>query len=195
MADILTIADARTACRIPSADTSNDADLTGTYIPAVTIVVEDMAGPVMTQTGLTWTVDGGRTFVNLPTKVTAVTSVTETGTALVAGVDYTVNLRAGIVTRGSTQQPYIFLPGQQNIVVTYNAGYAAASTNVLAHHKLAARIILRQMWQADQQGTGAGRQINGAGNDLDTVSTPSGFLIPRRAFELLKATPNVPGFA
>lgn len=195
MTAILTLADARTACRIAAADTTNDSDLTTTYIPAVAVVCEDQAGPILAVSGLTWTVDGGRTFVVLPSKPTAIASVTETGVALAAGVDYTVNLRAGIITRGSTQTPYVFLPGQQNVVVTYSAGYAATTADVTANHRLAARIILRQMWQADQQGTGAGRQINGAGVDLDTVSTPSGFLVPRRAYELLKATPGLPGFA
>lgn len=192
MADILTLPDARLAIRAIAADTSNDTDLTNTYIPATTTIVEDVVGPVMTATGLTWTVDGGKTQILLPSAVTAVTAVTETGTVLVANVDYTVNLRAGVVTRGSTQTPYVFLPGQQNIVVTYNAGLYAAPANVPANIKLGARIILRQMWQADQQG----QRTSFNGTDLDTVETPSGFLIPRRAYELLlKGSASMPGFA
>lgn len=191
MADILDLPGARAAIRVAASDTSHDADLTATYIPATTVIVEDQVGPVMTQTGLTWTRDGGKPYILLPSKVTAVTQVTETGTALVANVDYTVNLIAGTVTRGSVQQPYVFLPGQQNIVVTYNAGYAAAPSNVKANVTLAARIILAHLWQADQQGY---RPSFGA-PDTDVVMTPSGFAIPRRAASLLRPTPNVPGFA
>jgi hypothetical protein len=191
MADVLSLTDARSALRLPTADTSNDADLSATYIPAVTTIVEDVAGPIMSRTGQTWTVDGGKTSILLPSAVTAVTSVVESGATLVANVDYTVNLKSGIVTRGSTQTPYIFLPGQQNIVITYSVGYAAAAANVNANVKLAARIILAQLFQADQQGA---RPQFGS-NDVELVSTPSGFAVPRRAYELLRATPNVPGFA
>lgn len=191
MADILALADARSALRLPAGDTTNDADLTATYIPAVTTIVEDVSGPIMARTGLTWARDGGKPYVLLPSAATAVTQVTETGTVLVASVDYTVNLAAGVITRGSVQQPYIFLPGQQNIVVTYNVGTAATSADVAANVKLAARIILAHLWQADQQGA---RPEFGS-NEVDVVSTPSGFAIPRRAYELLRPTPNVPGFA
>lgn len=187
MADILSLPDARAALRLAAQDTTNDADLTSTYIPAVTVVVEDLTGPIIANTGLTWTVDGGRISIVLPSAVTSVTAVTESGTALVPNVDYTVNLRAGTITRGSTKQPYIFLPGQQNIVVTYNVGAGTIPANV----KLAARIILRQLWQADQQG--ARPQFGQPDND--TVTTPSGFAIPKRAFELLQPTQDVPGFA
>lgn len=186
MVDILTLADARAALRLPATDTSNDADLTATYLPAVTSIVEDLAGPQLTQTK-TWTTDGGRTTILLPTAVQSVTSVTETGVVLVAGVDYTTNLKAGIITRGSTQTPYVFLPGQQNIVITYVAGTGTIPANV----KLAARIILRHLWQVDQQGF---RPQFGA-PDADTVQIPSGYAIPRRAFELLRPSQNVPGFA
>jgi hypothetical protein len=98
-----------------------------------------------------------------------------------------VNLHSGIVVRGSVQQPYIFLPGQQNIVVTYNVGSGTIPPNV----KLGARLILRQLWQADQQGQ---RPAFGS-PDNDTVTTPSGYLIGKRAYALLKSIPNLPGFA
>ncbi len=190
MADILDLPGARAAIRVQATDTSHDSDLTATYIPATTVIVEDQVGPVMTRTGLTYTRDGGRSTISLPSATTGVTQVTETGTVLVANQDYTVNLASGIVTRGSVQQPYIFLPGQQNIVVTYNVGYAAAPANVKANVVLAARIILAHLWQSDQQGY---RPQFGA-PDNDVVMTPSGFAIPRRAASLLRPTPNLPGF-
>lgn len=191
MADILDLPAARAALRLPAADTSNDADLTATYIPAVTTLVEDIAGPIMARTGLSVTRDGGKTYILLPSAVTAVTAVTESNTTLVANQDYTVNLSSGIVTRGSVAQPYIFLPGQQNIGVIYSAGSAANSAAVAANVKLAARMILAQLWQADQQGA----RPDFGSNATDTIATPSGFAIPRRAYELLRPTMNVPGFA
>ena len=187
MADILTLAEARAALRKPAADTADDADISTYYIPAVTPVVEDLTGPIIQAAGLTWTVDGGRTTILLPSNCSAVTQVTETGTVLVSNVDYTVNLRSGLVVRGSVQQPYIFLPGQQNIVITYSVGAATIPPNV----KLAARIILRQIFQADQQGY---RPAFGQ-PDNDLVTTPSGYAIPKRAFELLQPNRNLPGFA
>jgi hypothetical protein len=191
---MLTLADARLACRIVTGDTTNDSDLSATYIPAVTVVCEDVAGPIM-QATRTWPVDGGKSSILLPAAPASVTSVVESGNTLTQGTDYVVDLKSGIIFRGTIQSPYAFLVGYQNITVTYVAGYAVATANVTPAHKLAARIILRQLWQADQQGTGQGRQINGVGVDQDTVMTPSGFAVPRRAYELLKPTPNLPGFA
>lgn len=186
MADILSLPDARTALRLPTADTSNDTDLTATYIPAVTAIVEDIAGPQTTHNGMTWTADGGTTAILLPSVVTAVTSVVESGATLVANNDYVVDLNSGIVYRGSTSAPTVFVPGRQNVVITYNAVVTAPKNVVLA-----ARIILAHLWQADQQGA----RPDFGSNDVEIVTTPSGYAIPRRAAELLRATPNVPGFA
>lgn len=192
MADILTLAEARSACGpLPASDTTADADLTATYIPATTSIVESVIGPVMTATGQQWICDGGSTSYLLPSSCTAVTAVTESGTTLVALNDYTVNLSSGIVTRGSVAQPYIFLPGQQNVVITYSAGFAAAAVNVPANIKLGARIILRQIWLADR----IGRPQMGS-VDMQTVDTPvGGFAVPRRALEVLAGSRTVPGFA
>ena len=185
--DLLTLAEGRSALRIPASDTGDDADILAYYIPAVTPIVEDLTGPILAVTGLTWTVDGGTTTILLPSAVTAVTSVTEDGQPLVPNVDYVAELRSGMVVRGSVMQPYIFLPGQQNIVITYDVGTGVIPPNV----KLAARIILRQLWLADQ----TGEMPAYAQADAETVQTPSGFAIPKRAFELLQAGPqDLPGF-
>lgn len=186
MADILTLADARLALRLPTADTSNDTDLSATYIPAVTAIVEDIAGPQTSHTGVTWTADGGRCAILLPSAVTSVTSVVESGVTLSAANDYVVDLDSGIVYRGSSAAPQEFLYGRQNVVITYTTAVTATKNVVLA-----ARIILAHLWQADQQGA---RPDFGT-NDVEVVATPSGFAIPRRAYELLRSIPNMPGFA
>lgn len=168
-----------------SAANAKDEDLR-TYVRAVTLIVEDLAGPMLKVTGKQWTSDGGGPVV-LPSAVTSVTSVTESGVALVANTDYTVNLRAGTLWRGTAASPSDFKDGTQNVVVTYTVGNAVIPANV----RLAARLILRQLWIADQQG----RPPAAGGAGSDTVTTPSGYAIPQRAFELLRPTQNVPGFA
>lgn len=194
MADILTLADARAALRLAAADTSNDADLSATYIPATTSVCESVAGPIMTAS-MSRVYNGGAPSLLLPSAATAVTSVTQLGTTLSPASDYTVDLVAGIIYCGTFPIWAIFIPGLQTLTVNYTVGYAAAPANVRADHKLAARIILRHLWQADQQGTGAGRSVGGASPDLDVVGTPTGYLIPRRAAELLRPSAKIPGFA
>lgn len=185
MSDILSLPDARKAIGLPGTDTTSDDDLTATYIPAVTITVEDMIGPQSAQTGISWTADGGNHSVLLPTSVTAVTEVVESGQTLDVG-DYVVDLDAGIVSRGTALSPMAFQPGYQNVVVTYNAGTTARANVVLA-----ARIILAHLWTADDQGD----RPDWAGPEDEIVSTPSGYAIPRRAARLLTPSDDVPGFA
>jgi hypothetical protein len=117
--------------------------------------------------------------------------VTQSGQSLSATTDYTVDLAAGIIYCGMFPVWANFLPGLQTIVVNYTVGYASSSAAVTAGHKLAARIILRQMWQSDQQGN---RPAFGS-PDTDTVPTSTGFAIPRRAYELLRPGAVIPGFA
>jgi hypothetical protein len=185
--NVLSIDDARAAIRAPSADASMNDDLTGTYIPAVDTIIESLSGPQVGSTGRTLTVDGGHTAILLPVGNATVTSLSESGTTLSLNSDYTVNSLAGIVSRGSVYQPYVFLPGYQNVVVTYNAGPSTAPANV----KLAARVILAHLWQSDIGPT----QDFGSPADSDVLMTPAGFAIPRRAVELLRPTPAMPGFA
>lgn len=186
---LLSLDDARAQLRKPGGDTVDDDELR-IYLAAVTPIVEDVAGAQASLSGST-TFDGGKGAVLLPVAASAVTQVTENGVVLAAGSDYTVNLASGIVHRGTQLAPYTFLPGHQNIVVTWAAG-GVDDENV----RLAARIILRQLWQADQ--VGGGRPgVGGAAPANDMTATPSGFAIPRRAMQLL--TPNaagrMPGFA
>ena len=64
-------------------------------------------------------------------------------------------------------------------------------TEIPAGVTLAASIILRHMWQADQQGPRA----NFGGTDQDVVRSPQGFLIPNRAWLLLAPYHAPLGFA
>lgn len=185
MADILTLDDARKALRLPAANTSNNADLEATYIPATTAVVEDVVGPQIALTGLTYAADGGGAAILLPTAVAAVTGVIESGATLAPG-DWFVDADAGLLYRGSSTALSTWAPGIENVTVTYNVGGTVPQNVVLA-----ARIILAHLWSADQEGD---RPDFGNGSD-EIVATPSGFAIPRRALQLLAPSDDLPGFA
>lgn len=187
MVNVLTLPEARRALRLPDADTAPNDDLTGTYMPAVDVIIESLSGPQIPVVGRTLTVDGGRSSILLPSAVTDVTTLTENGTLLTEETDYVTNLTSGIVTRGNRQFQWVFWPGVLNIVITYNAGPATPPANV----KLAARIILAHLWQSD---VGPSADF-GNPADEDVLMTPAGFAIPRRAVELLRPTPAMPGFA
>lgn len=190
--DLIDLDDARKALRLAASDTTRDADLAETYVPAVTDVVEDVVGPVVSRS-FTRTVDGGTVDVVLGHKGVTVTSVVEDGTTLSSSTDYLVNAPAGIVSRGTSTSRFAFTGGRRNVVVTYTAGIADDTAAVPAAIKLAARLILAAMWQADQQGT---RPQFGT-NEQGTTTTPSGYAIPRRAYALLEpySTGLAPGFA
>ncbi len=191
MSDILTLDEARSHLQIAAGDTTRDDDLMGTYVAAVTPVVEDVIGPVVART-LTHTADGGEPGVLLPHKPVSVESVVENGVTLTAQ-DYTVSLSSGIVWRGTGTSSASWYAARGTVVVTYTAGAYATTEDVPAHIKLAARLILAQLWQSDQQ---AYRPEFGA-PDTSMTDTPSGFAIPRRAMALLSpgASDRMPGFA
>lgn len=182
---LISLAEARTACNIPQTDTSKDDDLR-TYVEAVNAIVERRAGPQIQETR-TATYDGGVTYLLLPDKPTSIVSVVEAGATLVVNSDYVVNLLAGVVTRGSQRTPYLFLPGIQNIVVTYKTGQVVVHANV----RLAARIILADLWQSET--TGFRPQFGTPDNGVTNV--PTSYIIPPRAEALLDPTPALPGFA
>lgn len=189
--DLLTLAEARAGLRLATADISRDADITATFIPAVTTVVEDLVGPVVTRS-VTYTADGGRGSVLLPSPVAAITSITDNGVTL-TGSDYVVDKPKGIIYRGTMVASVPFTPGRQSVVVTYDSGICANTAAVPAPIKLAARAILSALYQVEQQGY----RPDFGSPDGSTTKTPSGYEIPRRAYQLLEpfAAGQMPGFA
>lgn len=178
----------RKALRKSAGDTIDDEELRD-YIAAVTPVVEDLTGPLLAATR-TYTTSGGGQSILLPALPSAVISVTESGALLTPNAQYTVNLSSGVVTRGTQYWPYVFLPGVNNVAIVYAVGGSAIQPN----HRIAARIILKQMWDADQTGYRPGYNATAA-SDQSMMQTPAGFLVPKRAYELLRPTPGAPGFA
>ena len=176
--DLIPLAEARAHLRLAASDSSRDAELAADWIPAVTPIVEDVVGPCITRT-LTFTANGGQSSIVLPSAVNSVTSVTLDGTTLAAS-EYTLDAAAGILYGP-------FHAERQGVVVTYSAGPYATVADVPKNIKLAARMILAQLWQADQQGF---RPEFGS-PDGGTVNTPSGFAVPRRAYALLEPMTSV----
>lgn len=191
MPDILALADARLALRLPAGDIAINADLQATYIPAVTPIVEDIVGPVITAAGRTLTVDGGQDTILLPSAIKSVESVVVNGTPLTEGTGYTVARAYGWIACGAPNSSGSTFPtGSQNIVITYTAGPYATSADVPARYKLGARIILAHLVRADEIG-----DRPQFGSDDDMVMTPSGFMVPRRAYELLTGGVTIAGMA
>ena len=191
--DILTLAEARGAIRLPASNTSADTDLAGLYIPALTPIVEDIVGPVV-QRSFTVVKNGGDGPLMLAThRLISITSVTESGVTLVAGTDYVAELSTGMLHRGTSTSVHThFASGVNAVTVVYVAGVATSTATIPASIKIAGRIILAHLWQADQQGY----RPDFGNPDESIAQTPAGFAIPRRAYALLEPyADRVPGFA
>ena len=178
---IIPLADAKAALNIPASVTSNDDEIR-LYIATATEVVEDYVGPVLTETGHTWTASGGTTAILLPEKPTTLTTVTENGNTLTENSDYIVDYNAGILYRGSTLSPTYWSTGLRNVAITYTVGGSSIAPNII----MAARELVRIYYQTSQQG---GRPaFGGAGEDAGAIFTPSGYGIPPIVETLLSAS-------
>lgn len=174
-AGILSLAEAKQQLNIDSTDTDDDDEIEG-FVRAITEVCEKHVG-ALARTSHTEKHRGGRGMVLLHSPVLTLTSVTaiETSGTDQAVADLDLDQPTGVVTRkdgGWMRGPFR---------VTYVAG----QTQVPAHVRLAALIILQHMWET-QRGQMGGVRVGGA----DEVYDPRfGFSIPRRAQELLGDEP------
>lgn len=182
---LITLAEARASLGWAATQTSDDADLER-YVEAATPIIENITGPVLVASRVE-ALDGGRQSVLFPVRFTSVTSVTENGRAV---TDYVADAKAGIITKGKIDAPDVFEPGMQNIVVTVSVGYADDASEVKANVKLAARELVRFMWQQGRQAN-----IPAFGEGPESGSVPMGFLVPKRVQELLEPSRRLPGFA
>ncbi|SEG44866.1 hypothetical protein SAMN04489712_105275 [Thermomonospora echinospora] len=177
--DIISTTDAK--AQLNMSDSTSDTELAG-YVSAASRVVEKYVGAVIHRT-VTDTFDGGRSQLLLSTlPVVSITSVTDTGTALAAD-GYTVDLRAGVLTRLVGTSPTPFEAGYQSVQVVYTAGQAADIAAVaadLADYRLAALIIVQHLWET-QRPAARGPFDQGA----DDYDPRYSYSIPRRALELL----------
>lgn len=166
---LMSLADARTQLRLDGL--TGDEELRS-VVEAVTAPVEDMVGPVIVRE-VVEVQPGGRVLVLDRPPVLELTAVEP---LLSGGLGYEVadldlDPEPGVVRRldgGVLVGP---------LRVTYTAGRRVVDAAILE----AARVIVEHLWET-RRGHGGARP--GFGED-DLVPTPSGFLVPHRAAELL----------
>jgi len=172
---IISLAEGKSHLRMPVDETTHDEDLMS-FIWAATGVVELYVGAVVRRTH-TQTFDGtGQSRLLLShIPVLSITSVTEDGTT-VDPSGYKINKPAGVLVRVAGSADYAWRPGVQNVDVVY----VAARSDVEESWRLAAKIIVKHMWET-QRAAAPGPMTQG-NEDFDPRYTYS---IPRRALELL----------
>lgn len=181
---LISLDDAAGALQWREADKAAKLDTLALYVAAATEVIEDITGAILMRT-VVQRADGGRTGVALWERPSSVASVTVNGT-VAAG--FVVNLNAGIVyADGSGGR---FADGVQNIVITYQTGSEAVPPVI----RLAARELVRHLWQLGQQ-QGASQQPVPTPNPQQTGMTRSGFAVPNRVIELCGSHYALPGIA
>ncbi len=176
---IIGLDDARKGLNYRDANTSDDG-LLRIVIASATAVIEDIVGPVVTDT-VTQVADGGRTGIALYDRATAITSVTVDGVALNAD-QYTFDENAGIVYAGGSKSITEFAWGRQNITIVYAVGGQVIAPNV----RFATMELVRHLWQIGHQ---AIRPAGPAAAAADATYSPMGFAVPKRVIELL--APNI----
>lgn len=191
--DVITLDEAKAYLNITQTTWDTELD---DWITAVSRRLDALCGPIVvrTITSEAWdgTVDGVRqTAITLRYRpVSSVTSVTEysstTGTTLTVETNaaktssnYYLNTTTGVLTRRSGNRDYVFADGRQNIVITYVAGRYANTASVDARFKVAAGMMLANLWRREQ---GGGTQTFGESDPFGLVAT---FAVPRAVEELL----------
>lgn len=150
--------------------------------------VEAWTGQTWRQVTVTEKYDGGVLGLLLRTlPVQSIVSVTEFGQSLNSS-SWNLDINAGVLFRGTTLVRIRWLPGAQNVTVTYQAGPTGGivPTDVL----LATMELTRHFWETQRGGSNLPRQ-QGAEVEYDPRS---GYSLPRRVIELLD-THQAPGFA
>lgn len=177
---LCTLAEARASLGWIASDTANNSDLEA-YITAVTPVIEDHTGPLIARSR-TFTLSGGSGVLVLPVRFTAITAITENGSAV---TDYVADSQAGLIYAGSTTATRSWAAGVRNIIVVATVGSGTIPANV----NLAARELVRHLWQMGRQGS------RPAYNNEAPNIVPQGFAMPKRVLELLAPNQRLGGFA
>lgn len=167
---LVSLADIKTYLNITS--TTSDEELRQ-FILEASDIAERLTGRQLRRKTLTETYNGsdavspyrGKMALRLlKIPVISITSVVENGLTLDPSV-YTLSPDSGILYRGSTLWRQPWLPGEQNITVTYVAG---DPTNVTAHKLV--KELTRHLWRtqrgASPMSMGGDEPIPGANNVL-----------------------------
>jgi hypothetical protein len=174
---IITVADAKDQLNIPTDDVRYDAELAG-YTEAATGLVETYRHEVIAQREVT-------EYLQLPRRVPylVLRSVPVVSLVEVARVD---GSQTWDVTTLRVEDPVVgritgaYFSG--SLRVRLNAGYATVPPNIV----LAAKLVLQNLWESQQQPS-IGPQPIGGGGDMMMTGVPVG--IPPRALALLGGQP------
>lgn len=196
--DVVTLAEAKDAVKIAVTDPVQDQIL-ARYVTAVSRRLDKAIGPVVQRTVTNEKHDGGRVFVFLDewpaTSITTVTEYDTVGTALVLTAEtettkpvdayltepysWAPPLFGKTVWRRKNGTPWWFEGGQSNVVVSYVAGRVANTAAVDARHKLAAGIMLQNLWRSEEHSVAEIAEF-----DVPAQNFPR-FAVPRAVRELL----------
>ena len=188
-----------------SVSSQRDFEVIDVWVPALSLRIDELCGPVVIRTVTDERHDGGVFVIALrKSPASSVTSVTEydvgVATVLTAEMDATlpadgyVRERLGQVTfinRRSSGYDYPFPHGRQNVKVTYEAGRHDTTAAVDAKFKMAASAILRRLWSRE-----AGAWARG-GNPFEADGMPPGFFkaVDPMVQEFLSDEMRPPGMA
>lgn len=195
---LIGVAEAKAHMQKSSAVTVDD-DEVRRMIVAVTPLVELKCGPIAADLADRdeWHDGGAQTIALLYRPVLSVTSVTEAyganvvhtlgeqildGSGAVDAFGYSIDKDSGILTRRVSGMVGPFAAGRRNVHVLYKAGRAVVPENI----QTAVQIVVAHLWET-QRGKTGGR---GQSANSELIQVPGiGYLVPRRAIELLEADP------
>lgn len=194
---VISLEQARKAIGLAATNTAKDEDLR-TFLVGIVPVLEDIVGPIVSRDFDEWHDGGAASIKTLYSPLLSIVSVTESwgpytrtltaqplnGTSFDA-YGYTVDLAEGLLIRRISGRVGKFPPGRQNVRVVGKAGRIQPVRGNLV---LAARRLLRHLWQSEQQGP---RPELGTPETM--VTTPSGFAVPRAVIELCGSDVRIPG--
>lgn len=177
-AGIISLGDAKNHLKIPATDTSHDDEI-AEFVRAANEICERHAGTVLPQV-CTERHSGGTRAIALDHRpVISVTSVTLAGGSVLAASGYYLDAEAGVITRMVGDYESCWEPGL--ITFVYTAGRAV----ILAATLLAAKVIIKHLWETQRGRMGS---VRAAGSD-EVWDPRWGYAIPRRALELLGDAP------
>lgn len=169
---LVTLADAKEHVRVTT--TATDTQLQN-MVEVASDACQQYTGRTWATTTVTETHDGGKTAVALRARpIQSITTVTVNGSVL-AGSGYYLDATAGVLYCGQPPWPTYWLPGVQNVTVTFVAGTTTLPPSI-RHGVLE---MTAHLWET--QAGGAGRPRSGADSEWDPAA---GFSIPRRVSEL-----------
>lgn len=175
-----------------SANRSDQDDELRLYIDATTLIVEAITGPIIRRTCAEIVTTRGCEVALSSYPILSVTSAVgvQPGTPGIDVADLDIDSEAGIVRRISGT-PFPYAP----VKWIYTAGRSVVRSNI----QLAAGVIVKHLWET-QRGTqgrpniqGGPTEDVGAVNDMRLMM--AGYVLPRRAQQLLEPDMHEAGFA